>query len=139
MLPTVLLAVAGAIYVLLGVLHRWLTWGDTREPRVIVPRDPALVKAMRGMPLRIDPGTDFWQAWIGFNYSHSLGLALFGAVLLGAALLWPEAFRHGWALRAGCVAVALAYVGLARAYFFAKPLAATTLALGLVVAAALLA
>ncbi|MBS0659047.1 MAG: hypothetical protein JSR82_12470 [Verrucomicrobia bacterium] len=139
MLSTVLLAAAGAIYVFLGGAHGWFTWQDARSPRILVPRDPALVEAMRGMPLRIHPTTDFWRAWIGFNFTHSLGVALFGGILLASALLWPEPFRSSWLLRGGCLAIAVLYVVLARAYFFSKPLAASTVALALLIAASFLA
>ena len=44
---------------------------------------------MAGSKLRLARGrTDMWRAWVGFNFSHSLGAILFGAlcIVLGANL-----------------------------------------------------
>ena len=53
--------------------------------------------------LRLTPRTDMWRAWVGFNYSHGLGLMVLGGLVLlsgssellfatGAAILVPFAF-----------------------------------------------
>lgn len=138
MLADLLLAAAGAIYVLLGGLHGWFTWKDASEPSILVPRDPAMIAAMRGMPLRIHPQTDFWRAWLGFNFSHSLALVLTGGGLLGGAFAWPEAFRASWGLRGLAVVLAGIWLLLSLKYFFVRPVQGAGAALALIVAAIVL-
>lgn len=85
---------------------------------------------MAGTGLRIaGDGTDMWRAWVGFNFSHSLGLFIFCAycVLFALSLdsLSGVTFaRHPGLLRAlGAlpVAVGLAYLWLAVQYWFFIP------------------
>lgn len=138
MLADLLLAAAGAIYVFLGGMHGWFTWKDASEPRIIVPRDPAMLEAMRGMPLRIHPQTDFWRAWIGFNFSHTLALLLTGGGLLACAFAWPDAFRASWGLRGVALLLGAIWLVLAIKYFFVRPVQGAGAALALIVAAIVL-
>lgn len=139
MLASLLLAGAGLVYLFLGSMHAWFTWLDSQKPQILVPRDPAVVEAMRGMPLRIHPQTDFWKTWIGFNYSHSLGIVLFAATLLAFAWAWPELFRASWAVRGACLLPAALYVLLAWKFWFIRPLQGASLSLALIFAAVVLA
>jgi hypothetical protein len=41
-----------------------------------------LAKAMSRTRLRLTARSDMWLAWMGFNFSHSLGVLLLGAVVL---------------------------------------------------------
>lgn len=80
--------VGGAIFVILGVLHLLYTFLDTRSPRRLVPADPLVTEAMHRSTLRLARGrTTVWSAWVGFNFSHSLGLIWFGVscIVLGIA------------------------------------------------------
>ena len=80
-ITSVLLGIGGVIFVLLGLLHALYTFLDTRRPRRLVPDDPAVSAAMARSHLRLTRGrTTMWQAWVGFNFSHSLGVVLFGAL-----------------------------------------------------------
>ena len=77
----VLLILGGSVFVALGSLHAIYTFLDTRKPRRLVPRDPAVAQAMASSALRLSRGrTDMWRAWVGFNFSHSLGVSLIGAL-----------------------------------------------------------
>lgn len=81
----VLMMVGGGIYFTLATVHAIYTWLDTRNPRRLVPDDPELSLAMAGSGVRLARGRmSMWDAWIGFNYSHSLGGILLGALALAA-------------------------------------------------------
>ena len=44
-----------------------------------------IAQAMANSAVRISRGgTDMWRAWIGFNFSHSLGVLLVGALGISA-------------------------------------------------------
>src|ERR1700756_5995905 len=76
-----LLMFGGAVFSVLGTLHAVYTLLDLRNPRRLVPVDPSVAHAMANSALRLSGGrTDMWRAWIGFNFSHSLGLLLVGAL-----------------------------------------------------------
>ena len=77
----ILLILGGAVAAVLGGLHAVYTLLDLHNPRRLVPADPAVAQAMANSALRLSRGgTDMWRAWIGFNFSHSLGVLLFGAL-----------------------------------------------------------
>jgi hypothetical protein len=80
-MTAVLLILGGAVFVVLGGLHATYTLLDIRYPRRLVPVDPSVAQAMANSALRLSRGgTDMWRAWIGFNFSHSLGVFLVGAL-----------------------------------------------------------
>ncbi len=80
-MTAVLLIVGGSVFCVLGGLHAIYTLLDIRNPRRLVPVDPLVAQAMANSALRLSRGgTDMWRAWIGFNFSHSLGVLLVGAL-----------------------------------------------------------
>ena len=81
----ILLILGGAVFGILGGLHALYTLLDLRNPRRLVPSDPSIIRAMSNSTVRLSRGgTDMWRTWIGFNFTHSLGLLLFGALAAGA-------------------------------------------------------
>ena len=74
----VLLAVGGGIFLILGSLHGLLTLRDLANPRAFTPTDARVREAMQGARLSLNPRANLWEAWLGFNLSHSLGLVVFG-------------------------------------------------------------
>ncbi|HEY8134121.1 MAG TPA: hypothetical protein VII12_19750, partial [Thermoanaerobaculia bacterium] len=77
------LIVGGVIFCLLGLLHAIYTLGDIARPRRLAPSDPELVARMQSTGLRLSRDrTNMWDAWLGFNLSHSLGAILFGVVCI---------------------------------------------------------
>lgn len=77
----VLLILGGAVFGALGGLHAIYILLDFRNPRRLVPVDPSVAQAMANSSLRLSRGaTDMWRAWIGFNFSHSLGLLVVSAL-----------------------------------------------------------
>jgi hypothetical protein len=93
-MPYYLLETGGLIFAVLGLIHAFYTLADIFRPRRLVPEDRFLIDAMRTCSLRLTRGgTTMWKAWVGFNFSHSLGAVIFGGlcVLLGALRLLPDA------------------------------------------------
>ena len=77
----ILLILGGSVFGVLGGLHAIYTLLDLRNPRRLVPVDPSVIHAMANSALRLSRGgTDMWRAWIGFNFSHSLGVLLVGTL-----------------------------------------------------------
>jgi len=115
-----LLISGGAVFGVLGALHATYTLLDLRDPRRLVPVDPLVAQAMANTPLRLSQGaTDMWRAWIGFNFSHSLGVLLVGALAIWAG---SQASR----LPIGVIIPALTLIGciylvLCLLYWFRAP------------------
>ena len=115
-----LLILGGAVFGVLGALHATYTLLDLRNPRRLVPVDPSVAHAMANSALRLSGGrTDMWRAWIGFNFSHSLGLLL----VAGLALWAGSRFNT---LPVGVIMPALTLIGsvylvLALLYWFRAP------------------
>jgi hypothetical protein len=77
MMVGALLAIAGALYCALGLLHAVFTLMDERNPRRLAPDDPAVSTAMQNSKVRLSRGAiTMWQAWISFNLTHSLAAGL---------------------------------------------------------------
>jgi hypothetical protein len=82
-----LLVAGGSIFALLGLLHALYTLADSRHPRRLAPDDPNVLLAMSASTVRLSRGaTTMWRAWLGFNFSHSLGALMFGAACVGIGL-----------------------------------------------------
>jgi hypothetical protein len=118
--------IAGAaIFCLLGVIHVVLTLRDLESPRSFTPTDDRVRQAMVEARLRLAPATTIWRAWIGFNFSHGLGLLVFGGILGGLALHDFRLIAGSMALPITAVVVAGAYAILAVRFWFAVPAAMT--------------
>ncbi|HXJ40697.1 MAG TPA: hypothetical protein VNH18_15560 [Bryobacteraceae bacterium] len=116
-----LLELGGGIFLLLGILHALYTFLDIREPRRLVPQEPSVALAMAESSLRLARGgTTMWRAWVGFNFSHSLGAILFGMLCIGAGLVLGTLVLPAWILFV-LVLIALLYVGLSVLYWFRIP------------------
>ncbi len=120
-----LLIIGGSIFCLLHALY---TVGDERRPRRLAPDDPALVEAMRKSGLRLSRGgTTMWRAWLGFNFSHSLGVLMLGSGTIALGLSLKALAVPKPALLVP-VALGGAYLWLAIRYWFRIPAAGVALA-----------
>jgi uncharacterized membrane protein len=80
-------------------------------------------------------GTDMWRAWIGFSFSHSLGVLLFAALAVWAGSrinTFPVGIMPALTL-VGCV-----YLVLALRYWFRHPAIGIAIGTGCFAAACVL-
>ncbi|MBI3303144.1 MAG: hypothetical protein HYZ72_13845 [Deltaproteobacteria bacterium] len=71
--------------------------------------------------MKLTGRTSLWLAWLGFNFSHGLGLVAFGLSLLLVSLAAPRLpFTSTW-LSPLSVAVSSVYFLLAIRYWFYVP------------------
>jgi hypothetical protein len=123
-----LVELGGSIFVLLGSLHALYTLLDIRRPRRLVPQDSAVALAMTASPLRLSRGgTTMWRAWVGFNFSHSVGVVLFGALCIGAGAALGAMVVPVWLLLV-LVVISIIYLGLSVLYWFWIPTAGIAVA-----------
>jgi hypothetical protein len=120
----ILIAASTAVLGTLGSLHLLYTYHGNK----LDPRDPAVREAMQRTTPVITRQTSVWRATKGFNASHSLGIIAF-ALVYGYLALWRSDVLGGslFLLALG-MAVLLAYLALARRYFFSVPFRGVALA-----------
>jgi hypothetical protein len=117
----ILLTIAGTIGVLLGAGHGLLALGDVRRPRAFTPSDDSVRVAMQGARLAFNPRMNLWQAWLGFNLSHALGVGMFGAAVLYVGRYHLVAFEQSGLFQAALLLVAASYLVLAVRFWFWGP------------------
>lgn len=123
-----LLSIGGGIFAVLGSLHALYTFQDIRDPRRIVPDDPAVRAAMARSNVRLTRGgTTMWKAWVGFNFSHSIGVALFGVLCIAIGARLQELALSPLVLLLLPTISAL-YLVLALLYWFRIPVAGAAIA-----------
>jgi hypothetical protein len=111
----------GSLFVILGLVHAVYTLADISRPRRLVPDDPAVMAAMSSSGLRLARGrTTMWRAWVGFNFSHSLGIAIFGVACIVVGLSLQSLALPKAALLVP-VAIGVVYFLLAIRYWFRAP------------------
>jgi len=122
-----LIAASAVVLGALGSVHLLYTYHGNK----LAPRDPAVRAAMERDTPFITRQTTVWRATKGFNASHSLGIIAF-ALVYGYLALWRAEVLGGsiFLLALGMV-VLLAYLVLARRYFFSIPFRGVALACAL--------
>ena len=118
------IAASAAVMLLLGLMHLLYTF---RGPE-LHPRDPDLMARMMTVSPVITRQTTMWQAWIGFNVTHSFFLILFGAVYGYLAICHSQFLFRSWFLLALGFALLLSCAIVARLYFFTSPFRGVVLA-----------
>ena len=120
----ILIVLGASIFGVLGGSHLAYTFFSDR----FLPRERAVIDAMKGTSPVLTRETTMWKAWVGFNASHSYGLILFGAVYGYLALAHSDfLFQSVFLLSLGLILL-FGYVFLAKRYFFRIPLRGVLLA-----------
>ena len=123
-LASLLVAAASLVILALGSAHLLFTFRGNK----FLPRDLGLMARMQEVSPVISSKMSMWNAWVGFNASHSFGAMLFGLVYGYLALVQPTVLFSSWFL----VAVGLALLGgcifLGWRYWFSTPLRGVLLA-----------
>jgi hypothetical protein len=123
-IASLLVVASAAVVFVLGALHLLYTF----RGRKLHPRDAETLRAMQQSTLRITRQATVWQTWIGFNASHSLGLVLFALIYGYLALVAPTLLFGSLFLQGLGLVLLLAYVVIARRYFFSVPFRGVVLA-----------
>ena len=114
-----ILLIAGvSIFGALGAIHLIYTFFSEK----FSPYDPAVATAMKGTSPRLTKETTMWRAWIGFNASHSLGAMLLAAVYIPLATFHFNVIQNSFWFSLLPIVVGIAYLFLAKMYWFKIPL-----------------
>ena len=132
MLAQILIIFGAALMGLLGTLHIVYTFFTNK----LEPRNAATATAMKATNPVLTRRVNFWDGWIGFNATYSLGNVLFTGTYLLLAVGHMSWLRDSRALTWLPVAACAAYLSLSR-YWFRTPIIGLSIATACFVAAAL--
>ncbi len=113
----ILLIVGATILGALGAIHLVYTFFSNKFNAF----DEAVTKGMKHTSPVLAKETTMWDAWIGFNASHSLGALLVTAFYVPLSMTHMEVIRETAWFSILPVVVGLSYLGLARRYWFRVP------------------
>ncbi len=117
MIEQVLLIVGASIFGVLGTIHLVYTFYSNKFNAF----DPAVTKAMKGTSPILTKETTMWDAWVGFNASHSLGAMLVAAFYVPLAIFNIDVIRETAWFSFLPVIIGLSYLALAKRYWFKIP------------------
>jgi hypothetical protein len=112
----------GLPFVVLGVIHALLTPRRVDARSALSPGHPRLAEEMAQTRLRLTRHTDMWLCWVGFNYSHSLGLVVLGGLALIVGSSEPLFRAVGPAVVPFAFLASAMYLVLAIRYWFRAPI-----------------
>lgn len=121
----IFMVLSAGMIALLGAAHLVFTFQGPK----LKPRNPGVREAMDQAHPGITTQTTMWRAWVGFNASHSLGAMLFGFLYGYLAMAHPKVLFGSLPLLGIGLVTLLAYLALARAYWFLSPLTGISVAL----------
>lgn len=124
----------GAWSLLLAGAGHLLTIADAFGGAVFSPVDETVRSAMRSSPLvfssLLGANAPIWETYLGFSFSHGLGLVFFGVVHLQLLRRAPDFhFEHPWLLSLS-IACSASWLVLAVFFWFYAPIMVAALALG---------
>lgn len=112
-----LILAGSGIILLLGTAHLYFTFFTD----FFVPKDSALVKNMEVATISRAKGTNLWNAWIGFNGSHSAGAIFFGIINIYLVSQYFDLYIAAYFLQILNIVNLFFYLFLAKKYWFKSP------------------
>ncbi len=118
MIDQLLIITGASIFGILGTIHLLFTFFTNKFDAF----DKTVTQAMKNTSPVLTKDTTIWDAWIGFNASHSLGAMLVAAFYIPLAITHIEVIRHTSWFSILPVIIGLSYLVLAKKYWFKIPL-----------------
>lgn len=117
------LFLAGALpFLLLGLAHAAATPHSPGQAKGLSPRDPGVRDAMAQGSILLTRRTTLWLAWVGFNLSHSLGVVVFGLVVVLVGRTAASFQAQAGVFLPLAVLVSSTYLFLGLRYWFRTPI-----------------
>ncbi|MEP7374332.1 MAG: hypothetical protein ABI675_13135 [Chitinophagaceae bacterium] len=134
MLVKILWLSGSGIFLVLGTLHLYYTFFTGK----FNARNKTVTTEMKNTSPVLTGETTMWNAWIGFNASHSAGAIFFGLInILLAAQYFPVIQNSVLVILLNITTVVF-YCWLAKKYWFRVPFTGILLATGCFVASSII-
>ena len=112
-----LLIIGASIFGVLGAIHLMYTFFTNK----FEAQDSSVTEAMKGTSPILTKETSVWDAWVGFNASHSLGAMLVAAVYIPLTTSYFNVIQQSVWFSFLPTLVGLSYLVLAKKYWFRIP------------------
>jgi len=113
----ILLVIGASIFGILGTVHLLYTFFTNK----FEAHDSTVTEAMKGTSPILTKQTSVWNAWIGFNASHSLGAMLVAAFYIPLTTFYFYVIQQSVWFSSLPVLIGLSYLILAKKYWFKIP------------------
>ena len=119
-----LIVIGAATLGVLGTIHLAYTFFTNKFDA----RDAKVTDLMKDTSPVLTRQTSMWNAWVGFNASHSLGAMLFGGIYIPLSLFHYDVIQQSVWFSSLPLLVGLSYLVLAKKYWFRIPFIGIALA-----------
>ena len=117
MVEQLLIIIGASIFGLLGTIHLLYTFFTNKFNAY----NPSVTEAMKSTTPILTKETTIWNAWVGFNASHSLGAMIISAFYIPlAAFNFDLIVQNAW-FSILPVVISSSYLILAKKYWFKIP------------------
>ena len=130
----ILLIVGASIFGVLGTIHLLYTFFTNKFEAY----DSSVTEAMKGTSPILTRETSVWNAWVGFNASHSLGAMLVAGVYIPLSIYHFNVIQQSVWFSLLPAVIGLCYLVLAKKYWFKIPLIGILISTGCFIGAAVL-
>ena len=113
----ILLIIGASIFGVLGAAHLMYTFFTNK----FEAHDSSVTEAMKGTSPILTKETSVWDAWVGFNASHSLGAMLVAAVYIPLTTSYFNIIQQSVWFSFLPTLVGMSYLVLAKKYWFRIP------------------
>ncbi|MGB7451691.1 MAG: hypothetical protein WBM36_06150 [Lysobacterales bacterium] len=113
----ILLIIGASIFGVLGAAHLMYTFFTNK----FEAHDSSVTEAMKGTSPILTKETSIWDAWVGFNASHSLGAMLVAAVYIPLTTSYFNIIQQSVWFSFLPTLVGMSYLVLAKKYWFRIP------------------
>ena len=113
----ILIIIGASIFGILGTIHLLYTFFTNK----LDPYDSSVTRAMKDTSPILTKETSIWNAWVGFNASHSLGAMLVAAVYIPLGTFYFYIIQQSVWFSFLPVLIGLSYLILAKIYWFKIP------------------
>ena len=134
MVAKILWLSGSAIFLILGTLHLYYTFFTSK----FNARNKTVIIEMKNTSPVLTGETTMWNAWIGFNASHSAGAIFIGLMNILLAAQYFPMLQNSVLIILLNIVTALFYCWLAKKYWFRIPFAGILIATGCFVTASIM-
>ncbi len=113
----ILIIIGATIFGVLGTIHLIYTFFTNKFEAY----DSTVTEAMKASSPILTRETTIWNAWVGFNASHSLGAILFAGIYLPLTASYFNVVQQSVWFSTLPVLIGLSYLVLAKMYWFKIP------------------
>jgi len=118
MMPKIFILIASSIFLILGAMHLIYTFFTNK----FLARDSETTQKMKETSPILTKETTVWNAWIGFNASHSAGAIFIGLINILLVTQHFEVYQNSFNILLLDICAGIFYLFLAKKYWFKIPL-----------------